>query len=334
MIIPDYWAETRLQHREGRRQVTIRRFGWSDDSLEAAQAHADARAREAMARVLAGEDLPRLERRAAYNGADGVPIREQVVDRHGDSVITRNGYGALCLNTPHVLFADIDIDDEDLSFRHGCLLVVAITIVFAAGLRLAGLENLPAAIVIGFVSGCALWWFVDALHTRLVARPRARAQRERRDAQALARIRDFAGSNRDWRLRVYRTPAGFRLLAMHRTFDPREPEVLACFDALGVDPTYARMCHNQRCFRARISPKPWRIGLSRLNAPAVAAWQPAHADLPERRCWIARYEAAAPRFASCRFLETLGQGPEAPEAIAVREVHDLFCRADSDLPLA
>lgn len=334
MIIPEYWAEARLQHREGRRQVTVRRFGWSDDSLDAAQAHADARAHEAMRRVLAGEDLPRLERRAAYNGADGVPIREQIVDRHGDSVITRNGYGALCLNTPDVLFADIDIDDEDLSFRHGCSLIVVATIAIAAALRVAGMENLPAAIGIGFASAWALSWFVDRAYMRFVARPRARTQRERRDAQALARIRDFVASHRDWRLRVYRTPAGFRLLAMHRSFDPRDPEVRACFDALGVDPTYARMCHNQRCFRARISPKPWRIGLSRLNAPAVAAWQPAHADLPERRRWIARYEAAAPRFASCRFLETLGQGPEAPEAIAVREVHDLFCRADSALPLA
>jgi hypothetical protein len=334
MIIPEYWAQARLQHREGRRQVTVRRFGWSDDSHDAAQAHADARVREAMQRVLAGEDLPRLERRAAYNGADGVPIREQIVDRHGDSVITRNGYGALCLNTPDVLFADMDAAEEDLSFRHGCTLIVAATIVFAIALRVAGMQNLPAAIVIGFVSAWALSWFVDRAYLRFVARPRARTHRERWDAQAMARIRDFAASHRDWRLRVYRTPAGFRLLAMHRRFDPREPEVQACFDALGVDPTYARMCHNQRCFRARISPKPWRIGLSRLNAPAVAAWQPAHADLPERHRWIARYDAAAPRFASCRFVETLGQGAEAPEAIAVRDVHDLFCRADSDLPLA
>jgi hypothetical protein len=334
MIIPEYWAEARLRHREGRRQVTVRRFGWSDDSLDAAQAHADVRVREAMQRVLAGEDLPRLERRAAYNGADGVPIREQIVDRHGDSVITRNGYGALCLNTPDVLFADMDAGEDDLSFRHGCMLILVATLVFAIALRVAGMENLPAAIGIGFASAWALSWCVDALYTRLVARPRARTQRERWDAQALARIRDFAASHRDWRLRVYRTPAGFRLLAMHRTFDPREPDVQACFDALGVDPTYARMCHNQRCFRARISPKPWRIGLSRLNAPAVAAWQPAHADLPERHRWIARYDAAASGFASCRFVETLGQGAEVPEAIAVRGVHDLFCRADSALPLA
>lgn len=334
MIIPRYWAEARLQHREGRRQVTLRRFGWSEESEEAAQAHADARVREAMDRVLAGEPLPRRERRVAYNGAEGVPIREQVVDRHGDSVITRNGYGALCLNTPNVLFADMDASEDDLRFRHGCLLVIAGTIVVAAALRLAGMVNLAAAIAIGFASAWAVSWLVDWLYGRFVARPRARDRRQQWDAHALARIRAFAESHRDWRLRVYRTPAGFRLLAMHRTFDPLDVEVQACFEALDVDPTYARMCRNQRCFRARISPKPWRIGLQRLRAPYSAAWRAEHADLSERLDWIRRYDTAASRFASCRFVETLGQGAEVPEAIAVRDAHDLFCRADQDLPLA
>lgn len=334
MIIPKYWAEARLQHREGRRQVTLRRFGWSDESDAAAQAHADLRVREAMDRVLAGEDLPRRERRVAYNGAEGVPIREEIVDRHGENVITRNGYGALCLNTPDVLFADIDAGEQDLSFRHGCMLIIVATIVLAAALKLAGMERLAPAIGIAFVFALVLSRLVDWLHARFVARPRARDARERWDAEALARIRAFVDARRDWTLRVYRTPAGFRLLAMHRTFDPRDPEVAEMFDALGVDPTYARMCFNQHCFRARISPKPWRMGLERLHAPYAAVWRAEHADLRERREWIRRYDAAASRYASCRFVEALGQGGEAPEAIAVREVHDLFCRADQSLPLA
>lgn len=334
VIIPRYWAEARLQHREGRRQVTLRRFGWSDESAAAAQSHADERVREAMDRVLAGENLPRRERRVAYNGAEGVPIREEIVDRHGDSVITRNGYGALCLNTPDVMFADMDASDDDLHFKHGCLLVIVGTVVFAAALRVSGMTHLAAAIGIGFLSAWAISWLADGTYARFVARPREREHRERWDAQALARIRAFADAHDDWHLRVYRTPAGFRLLAMHRTFDPHDPEVQACFDALDVDTTYVRMCRNQRCFRARISPKPWRIGLQRIRAPYVAAWRPEHAELPERREWIRRYDARAPGFASCRFVETLGRGGEAPEAIAVREVHDLFCRADQDLPLA
>ena len=43
------------------------------------------------------------EPRMPYNGAAGVPIREEIVGRHGETVITRNSYGARCLNMPNVL---------------------------------------------------------------------------------------------------------------------------------------------------------------------------------------------------------------------------------------
>src|SRR5436305_1374661 len=106
MIVPEYWAEARREVRHNRKQLIVRRFGWSDESVAAAQAHADARAQDALHAIADGQALPRSERRTNY-GVDGVPIREQIVERHGDIVLTRNSYGALCLNTPDVLFADI-----------------------------------------------------------------------------------------------------------------------------------------------------------------------------------------------------------------------------------
>ena len=108
MIVPQYWAEARRQVRRDGKQVTVRRFGWSDTGEHDAQTMADARAEEALQQILTGAKLTRRERRAAYNGAQGVPIREEVVARHGDVVITRNAYGARCLNTPDVMFADVD----------------------------------------------------------------------------------------------------------------------------------------------------------------------------------------------------------------------------------
>src|SRR5215213_11886460 len=108
MIVPRYWAEGRAQYRAKGKQVTIRRFGWSQISEAEAQANADARASEALQRVLSGEKLIRREPKVPYNGAEGVPIREEIVAEHGETVITRNSYGALCLNTPDVLFADVD----------------------------------------------------------------------------------------------------------------------------------------------------------------------------------------------------------------------------------
>jgi hypothetical protein len=328
MIIPIYWAEARLQHRDRKRQVTVRRFGWSDISEADAQAHADARVREAFDRALAGETLLRRERRVAYNGAEGVPIREQIVDRHGDTIITRNGYGALCLNTPNVLFADIDFEK-----KRGCALILWSTAATAIAI-LAVLwsipQTLPVAMILGpvfggLILGPALAYLIDRGWVTLRGGDERCARRK---------IAVFLRRHPHWRVRVYRTPAGLRLLALHRLFDPREPEVKACFEALGVDPMYAQMCFNQNCFRARISPKPWRIGLPRLRPPYSAAWRPEYADLPARREWIAAYEAGSEAYAACRYVETLGSAHADPAAEAVQYLHDAFCRVDQDLNIA
>ncbi len=82
-----------MQYRRKNRQITVRRFGWSDVSQAEAQAHAERRAQDALDGLRDGEQLARREPKVAYNGADGVPIREEIVARHDDVLITRNGYG-------------------------------------------------------------------------------------------------------------------------------------------------------------------------------------------------------------------------------------------------
>jgi hypothetical protein len=255
MIVPRYWAEGRVSRRDKKGQVTVRRFGWSDDSQGAAQAHADLRAREAFDRITSGETLPRVEPRRAYNGAEGVPIREEIVERHGETIITRNAYGALCLNTPNVLFADVDLHE-------------------------------------GFFRGLVRRTLGALL------RPVAPGLAEDAEARARGRIARFVTVHPEWSLRVYRTPAGFRLLAMHRTFAPSEPAVGAFFDAIGTDRIYARMCVRQQCFRARVSPKPWRIGIGDHIKPRTAVWPVPPAQIPTRERWIRDYERAAKGFAA------------------------------------
>jgi hypothetical protein len=123
-------------------------------------------------------------------------------------------------------------------------------------------------------------------------------------------------------------------MVTHRRFAPRDPEVRACFDALGVDPLYARMCFRQDCFRARVSPKPWRMGMPRLHPPYSAVWRPEHAALPGRAMWIGQYESESRDYAACRYLETLGNGEEDPAIVPLRVLHDDLCRAERELPIA
>lgn len=329
MQIPAYWAEARVQRRAGRRQITVRRFGWSDVDAAAAQAHAQERAEAALARIAGGEKLVRQEAKQAYNGADGLPIREQIVGHAGAAVLTRNSYGAVCLNTPDVLFADVDFALPPASGRVWRValwlaLVVVVGLLFVAP---AGpWRSYALAAGLGVI---VLVHAVAAVLRRLPALAKGGAAN-----LALARVHRFARAHPDWRLRIYRTPAGLRLLATHRRFAPDEPAVAEFFAAVGTDPMYARMCRNQQCFRARVSAKPWRIGIAGHLRPRPGVWPVAAERLPERERWLRDYDERARGFAACRFVEEIGTAAVDPDVETVRQLHDDLCRAETDLPLA
>lgn len=326
MIVPEYWAEARQQVRRKGRQVTVRRFGWSDDSQAAAQAHAEQRTQDALDAILAGQDLPRREQRSNY-GIHGVPIREQVVERLDDVVITRNSYGALCLNTPDVLFADMDFEARPSGWAlPAWASVLALLAGFVAGRVPGGLAWGVAGAVVALVAAnrVALW-----LKRRRFDRDGGPERR------ALARVEAFVSDHPDWHLRLYRTPAGLRVLAMQDTFEPGDDAVRRFFAALGADPLYSTMCKVQHCFRARLTAKPWRIGIKRRIRPPFAAWSREQADLPERLAWIAGYERRAAGFAACRYIRTLGDDTRVdPKARRIQELHDAMTRAGEALPLA
>lgn len=326
MIVPEYWAEARLKQRSRRRNVVVRRFGWSDDSPDAAQAHADARAQEAMERILAGEALRRREPKVPYNGAEGVPIREEIVQRHGRSIVSRNSYGALCLNTPDVLFADIDFSDRASGRLRAVVLCLLVVAAIAIGSVKQSLGWGVMAMVIALMFGGALANLLYRLSARL---------RGGTENIARARIAAFVAARPDWHLRVYRTPAGLRVLVMHRRFDPTGDEAAALFEALGSDPMYARMCRRQHCFRARVSPKPWRIGIDRHMRPRPGTWPVSPERMPDRRRWIEGYERVARDHAACRFIEALGSIRTVDdEAGRVMALHDELCQAQRALPIA
>ncbi|MDR2638086.1 MAG: hypothetical protein LBB55_07090 [Zoogloeaceae bacterium] len=152
---------------------------------------------------------------------------------------------------------------------------------------------------------------------------------------ALRKVRRFVQANPDWNLRVYRTPLGLRVLATHRPFLPSDPQVAHCFSALGADPMYRKMCLLQQCFRARVSAKPWRIGVKTRMKPRPGLWPVRPERLAERAAWIEKYETVAKRFAACHFIEQYGSGQEHADVEPVRVWHDELCRAlEARLPLA
>lgn len=327
MLIPRYWAEARLQTKTpAKKQITVRRWGWSDESQDAARAHAENRTKDAMDRILRGENLRRRETKDPYGLNEGVPIREEVVSRHGEIAVTRNSYGALCLNTPNVFFADVDTRWRGASNLHplGFILLVL------AGLSIGIWKN---SFLLGGTIAVVLpmIWFKIIQRNNRARRPAGEAAAK---AEALAAIRAFATAHPAWHLRIYETPAGFRLLAMHDIFDPRGEPARSALEALDSDHRFARLCALQSCFRARVSPKYWRMGYQPGESLPKSKWPFPPEHLAPRKRWLDGYDKLAEGFAACRFVERVGSSTVHPEAEWVRDLHDRLSKVESSLPLA
>lgn len=276
MNFPKFWARGEVQG--------IAAWGWSDESVARARILGEQIAGRVAARFGRGERnrLPRYE----YGDR---PLREEVLREFATAahpprgIITRNSYGCLVLNTPVLLFVDVDLGEETE----------------------------------GFLAG-------------LFSKKRSAARRAARQA-VLDRAHNWASHNPGWGWRIYETRAGMRLAATHRAFAPDEPVNNAVFEALNADPLYRRLCSQQKCFRARLTPKPWRCEAG----PVPARWPFAsERDAAAFQRWERNYLAQAGRFATCRLVAETGNRLIASEVADLVSVHDEITRVGSDLPLA
>lgn len=76
--------------------------------------------------------------------------------------------------------------------------------------------------------------------------------------QAIAALKAWVEQNPEMGFRVYRTAAGLRHICTTEEFDPTEYSTRRLMQQFYTDPLYMRLCQFQECFRARLTPKPWR----------------------------------------------------------------------------
>jgi hypothetical protein len=154
---------------------------------------------------------------------------------------------------------------------------------------------------------------------------------EEKEERARGPVDQFIAANPTWGMRLYRTFAGLRAIVTHDVMDPQSTAVLDVLKQLGSDPLYVKLCKAQECFRARLTPKPWRCGCvpNPLRHPItdqkLLRWY-------ER--WKEDYETRQAGFATCRFLASLGNPFVHPEAEQIVELHDFTTRAGETVPLA
>ncbi len=58
--------------------------------------------------------------------------------------------------------------------------------------------------------------------------------------------------------RLYGTYAGWRVIITAPTYPAGSGESWELMRTLGADPRYMKLCDEQKCYRARLTPKPWR----------------------------------------------------------------------------
>ncbi|HEX8343044.1 MAG TPA: hypothetical protein VF624_19230 [Tepidisphaeraceae bacterium] len=311
MRVPGYWARREFTHTAADGDAFVRSaLGWSYTDQADADRMAEARAeRAARAAVRDGTtfrtpaeweaDPDRLH--DAYYA--GMPLHEPVlesVDVDGECVglITRNRYGCRVLNADRVLFADVDLAPPWLRLPERGLL-----------------RRLIDAV-----------WIRPAPPPPPSAGPGSRLEQ-----RTLDRIAAWHTAAPGSALRVYRTFAGLRLVLVDRQYDPAEPATLDVLRALDSDPLYVQLTRRQECFRARLSPKPWRIGVRVPSHPS----QIDHPDYPEKLAeWAGPYEAEAAGYATCRLVGVFGEPARDPVIERVVELHDRHTLSPGDKPLA
>lgn len=130
--------------------------------------------------------------------------------------------------------------------------------------------------------------------------------------------------------RIYRTAAGFRVIGTERTYEPGSSETERLMSSVAADPAYVQLCRAQKTFRARLSPKPWRIG---CHAPPGSHPRDAQTNAIFAR-WLGEYDERSAGKAVCRYLGHVGTGRVADGMKPILDLHDASTRAHQELPLA
>jgi hypothetical protein len=218
-------------------------------------------------------------------------LDELIIDEEQFLVVTRNRYGADVLNTDRFLIADVDL--PELAERSDGGLFRRL---FRRSAPLPDPQTEPSVVV-----------------------------------ERLGTLADWARANPSLGVIVYRTLSGLRVFVTGVDEPPSSARPDSILQELGADPIYRELCRTHGTYRARLTPKPWR--LPRTKAP-IERWPFASGGVERRfERWLAEYQAAARDYAVCRRLATHGLAPSTLEARII-QLHDERTGVSNPLPLA
>lgn len=254
---------------------------------------------------------------------------ELLEEVHGDSGeliagVTRNRYGAAILNTDALLITDVDLRipsqrqvrrEQPEGGRHGGGLLGRLFGRGSSAPRSGPTGSTGPTSAAGAGPG--------------VPGPsgfEARVQQERDRITGL--IGQFAQRNPELGVRTYRTRNGYRVLITGADAPPRSERAAVVMQDLTSDRLYMTLCRVQDSYRARLTPKPWRIGARRIHGEGP--WWVGTELLAE---WVRDYNTASEGYAVCALESSTGPAPSADEQRLI-DLHDRATKPTSGLPLA
>ncbi len=127
--------------------------------------------------------------------------------------------------------------------------------------------------------------------------------------------------------RIYQTPNGYRLILQGQKFNARSQESKKLMRRLYADWEYSNICYQQQCYRARLTPKPWRIKIKR---PKIIFPFRTDEENLKHNAWVEQYQTKSEGYSACRLIREIGEKRKNK----VVDYHDEFCKALSNLPMA
>ena len=149
-------------------------------------------------------------------------------------------------------------------------------------------------------------------------------------AEVIENLRKICDADRSLGFRLYRTAAGFRAMGTSRLFDVNDPVTTTLLEKMRSDGLYVVLCKRQQCFRARLTPKPNRIGMN--HPPSRFPYQDAKAAT-EALQWQEEYDEASRNYATCALVAQIGNPNISEDVESIMQLHDHFA-CSADLPLA
>jgi hypothetical protein len=151
------------------------------------------------------------------------------------------------------------------------------------------------------------------------------------ELQTLNRIEQWATNNPTRHFRLYQTRMGLRIIFTDMLYEPQSEITLMILDQLESDPLYKKLTSKQECFRARLTPKPWRCNCSR--PPKRYPWNN-EIEEAEYRKWEHKYTQAVSGYKTCEFLNYFGAKTKNEVIQKIVNIHDEWTCNGSSQPLA